>query len=92
MAKLVAGSIGFDMTAIDFNDMNTGVINKETSTVIDLTGSSGTDYHFTGINFKYNGPFPQSGTLQGFTFTDQHGHIEVTVTGGSFQSCCQTVS
>ncbi|GEM_PF-5636051 len=83
MAKLVAGSHGFDMTAIDFKDFNS-LPTKETSTEIDETGKSGAIYKFFGKNFAYNGiGIPTGGTITGFTFLDPHGHTEVTVTGGS---------
>jgi len=82
MAKLVVGSLGFDMTAIDFSDFNS-LPTKETSTEIDEVGTSGATYKFFGKNFTYLGSIPTGGTITGFTFIDPHGHTEVTVTGGS---------
>ena len=82
MAKLVAGKLGFDMTAVDFSDF-TSLPTKETSTEITEVGASGATYDFIGKNFKYSANIPQSGTITGFTFIDPHGHTEVTVTGGS---------
>lgn len=83
MAKLIAGTVGFNMNRVDFNDMNEGSIKKETSTEIDVLGKSKTDYQFTGKGFTYAGQIPTGGTITGFHFTNPKGNVEVTVTGGS---------
>jgi Ca2+-binding RTX toxin-like protein len=70
MAKFVAGSRAFDMTAWDLSDFGSGTVTSDGATEVDVTGA-GARFHYTltgtGLgNFDGDG-FPQSGTVTGFT-------------------------
>jgi hypothetical protein len=70
MAKFVAGSRAFDMTAWDLVDFGTGTVTSDGATEVDVTGA-GARFHYTltgtGLGSFDTDGFPQSGTVTGFT-------------------------
>ncbi len=88
MARFVAGSRPFDMTAWDLTDFGDGTVTSDGTSTVDVTGAGG-QFHYvlTGSGFgDFDGDgFPQSGTVTGFSMGIPD-RSQMTITGISMDA------